>query len=146
MFTKILVAYDGSDHARNALTTACKLAKLCNAELHLSHVPQVDTPTVFIGAYADAMPIMPSDEEIDEAGEKIIAQSTKEADAVGCKITQHHVGRSVPAAFTLEVADNIDADLIVMGRRGLGMLGALALGSVSQSITHGAKCACMTVI
>jgi len=146
MFSTILVAYDGSDHAKNALKMACEMAKQFGAALHLTHVPQVDTPSVFIGAYADAMPIMPTEEEISDAGARVIAQSTAEAEAVGASITKHHVGRGTPASFTLEIADEIDADLIVMGRRGLGMLGALALGSVSQSISHGAKCPCMTVI
>lgn len=146
MFSKILVSYDGSEHASNALRMACGLAMKFDAELHLAHVPQVDTPAVFIGAYADAMPIMPTEEEIAEAGTRIIAQSDEQAEKAGAKITRHHVGRGLPARHTLKVAEEIGADLIVMGRRGLGALSALALGSVSQSITHGAKCPCLTVI
>ena len=36
-------------------------------------------------------------------------------------------------------------DLIVMGRRGLGDLGGLLMGSVSHKVCHLADCACLTV-
>ena len=50
-----------------------------------------------------------------------------------------------PASAILAVAKEADADLIVMGRRGLGDLAGLLLGSVSQKVTHLAECACLTV-
>ena len=46
MFSTILVSYDGSDHAKKALEIAASLARAYDAELHLSHTPQIDTPTI----------------------------------------------------------------------------------------------------
>jgi nucleotide-binding universal stress UspA family protein len=50
-----------------------------------------------------------------------------------------------PAAAILNVAKEERADIIVMGRRGLGDLAGLLLGSVSHNVTHLAECACLTV-
>jgi nucleotide-binding universal stress UspA family protein len=50
-----------------------------------------------------------------------------------------------PAAAILNVAREEKADLIVMGRRGLGDLAGLLLGSVSHKVSHLAECACLTV-
>jgi nucleotide-binding universal stress UspA family protein len=48
------------------------------------------------------------------------------------------------AAAILSVADNVDADLIVVGNR--GMAGARrVLGSVPNTVAHGAKCAVLIV-
>jgi nucleotide-binding universal stress UspA family protein len=50
-----------------------------------------------------------------------------------------------PAAAILNLAREENADIIVMGRRGLGDLAGLLLGSVSHNVTHLAECACLTV-
>ena len=50
-----------------------------------------------------------------------------------------------PATSILRAADDEAADIIVMGRRGLGDLAGLLLGSVSHKVTHLASCACLTV-
>lgn len=146
MFNTILVAYDGSDHAKNALMVAAALAKTYNAKLHLSHTPQVDTPPIVIGAFIAPLERPPTKDQVEKAGAEVVAMATSEAKASGVEITDVHFGTIDPARVILDAAKKIDADLIVLGRRGLGSLGALALGSVSQSVSHGAKCACMTVL
>jgi nucleotide-binding universal stress UspA family protein len=50
-----------------------------------------------------------------------------------------------PAKEILSVANEENADMIVMGRRGLGDLAGLWLGSVSHKVSHLAECACLTV-
>ena len=42
MFSKMLHANDGSEHAFNALTLALKIAKQSNAELHMISVEEID--------------------------------------------------------------------------------------------------------
>lgn len=145
MFNTILLAYDGSEHAQNALKAAAELAKTHIAALHVVHTPQVDTPPIVIGSYVSILEVPPTPEQIKEAGQHISDMATAEAKAAGIALTKVHVCAGPPARNILDTAEAIDADLIVMGRRGLGAFGALALGSVSLSVAHGAKCACLTV-
>ena len=50
-----------------------------------------------------------------------------------------------PAGVLVDYAKAHAIDLIVMGRRGLGDLGGLLLGSVSHKVAQLASCACLTV-
>jgi nucleotide-binding universal stress UspA family protein len=50
-----------------------------------------------------------------------------------------------PAKEILKVANEENADLIVMGRRGRGDVAGLLLGSISHKVSHLAECACLTV-
>jgi nucleotide-binding universal stress UspA family protein len=50
-----------------------------------------------------------------------------------------------PASTIVRLSQDLEADLIVMGRRGRGDLGGLLLGSVSHKVGHLAACAVMTV-
>lgn len=145
MFNTILLAYDGSEHAQNALDAAAELAKTHVAALHVVHTPQVDTPPVVIGSYVSILDVPPTPDQIVEAGKHVADMATAEALAAGVPLAKMHLCAGAPALNILDTAEAIDADLIVMGRRGLGAFGALALGSVSQSVAHSAKCACLTV-
>ncbi|MEM7546357.1 MAG: universal stress protein [Pseudomonadota bacterium] len=146
MFKTILLSYDGSDHAQNALATALTVAKTFGAKLGVAHTPQMDTPPIVVGAFVGMLEKPPTQAQIAEAGEHVLAEVRKQADAAGVQLASTHIGKGDPAQHTLSVAKELDADLIVMGRRGLGAVGSLALGSVSQAVSHGASCACLTVV
>lgn len=146
MFKTILLAYDGSEHAQNAMKAAAEMAKAFDAKLHVSHTPQIDTPAIVLGAMIDVIPARPSDAQIKEAGKHLMEKAQAEAKTHGVAIEKIHLGRGHPPSEILEIADKVGADLIIMGRRGLGSIRSLALGSTSLSVSHGAKCICMTVI
>lgn len=146
MFDTILLAYDGSDHAQNALKTAAGLSKTHNAALHVVHTPQIDTPPVVIGSYVSILEVPPTHDQIIEAGQHVADMAKAQALTEGVTLAQVHVCCGKPSGDVLDTATKINADLIVMGRRGLGAFGALTLGSVSQAVSHGAKCACLTVV
>lgn len=55
------------------------------------------------------------------------------------------VDRSDPAKIILEYSDRENADVIVLGRRGLGRLAELMLGSVSHKVTLRTERSCLTV-
>ncbi|MCX7566949.1 universal stress protein [Sulfitobacter sp. F26169L] len=148
MFNKIVVGIDGSDMSEAALRVACDLAGKYSSELHLVHTPQPQTVAFAMGAvsaYAVAT-TMPSQSEVRAAGEKLLSRA--EAVAAECGQTDVHTYQEVgdPAKLIVAYAEKCGADLIVTGRRGLGSLGALVQGSTSQSISHLAKCATLSVL
>ena len=146
MFQTILLAFDGSDHAKSALKTAAALSKTFNAALHVVHTPQVDTPPILIGSYVSLVEAPPTQEQIEEAGELIADMARNLAEEQGVTVEEVHLCSAGPSQDILATAEKTGADLIVMGRRGLGALGALTLGSVSLSVSRGATCACLTVV
>ncbi len=143
MFKKITVAIDGSDASANALRVACDLAGKYGSKIHLVHTPQMETTAYAVGA--GAMVVTPSQKELDAAGAKIIDEALAIAKECGQKIAKTHLAHGNAADQILHCAEEWGADLIVMGRRGLGSFGSLVLGSTSLRVSHLAKCACLTV-
>ncbi|MFK5997548.1 MAG: universal stress protein [Rhodobacterales bacterium] len=143
MFKKITVAIDGSDASANALRVACDLAGKYGSKIHLVHTPQMETTAYAVGA--GAMVVTPSQKELDAAGAKIIDDALAIAKECGQKIAKTHLAHGNAADQILHCAEEWGADLIVMGRRGLGSFGSLVLGSTSLRVSHLAECACLTV-
>lgn len=143
MFEKIVVAIDGSEEAAHALTTACDLATKYDSKIHLVHCPQVETMAIAVGSGAVEIP--PSDEDVAKAGRSVMDSAVEKATSLGCTPAECVVASGEPAAEILKVLKSADADLVVMGRRGLGRVSSLLLGSVSQKVSHDAECTCMTV-
>lgn len=145
MFKTILLAYDGSDHARRALDIAAGLTRAFDAGLHIVVTPEPAMPAVVIPTYGTVIDVPPNDEEIARAGAEAIAQARALLEAAETKLADGHVRTGDAVSNIMEIADAINADLIIMGRRGLGAFKAFALGSVSQSVAHRAKVPCLTV-
>ncbi len=147
MFSNIVVGFDGSEPSQNALKVACDLAQKYGSAVHLSHTPVHETVAFALGAVAGyhVATTMPKPEEIKEASGKVFAQAQSIADAAGGAKLVPHVGGGDPAHDMLDCANAVGADLIVTGRRGLGNLTALMMGSTSAHVAHHAKCACLTV-
>jgi nucleotide-binding universal stress UspA family protein len=78
-------------------------------------------------------------------GERLIEEAARRAKASAVTNVRTILETGDPATAILRVAQAEAADLIVMGRRGLGDLAGLLLGSVSHKVTHLAAGACLTV-
>ncbi len=148
MFKKIVVGLDGSEPSENALRIACDLALKYGSELHLVHTPQPGPAALPVGAVAGyhAVTTMPSAAEVKLTGEKILTSGTAIVEEFQYKVTHTHLGNGNPAESIVEYAKNANADLIVTGRRGVGAIGALVMGSTTQQINHSSECACLSVI
>ncbi len=143
MFKTIIAPVDGSDPSKHALDKACELAKTLGAELHLVHTPQIDTTMVAVGYSVVELPL--TAEKIEEAGKAVMEAALAQATEAGVTPASTHVMAGDPTETILRIAKLNDADLIVMGRRGLGSVASLFLGSVSQKVGHGAECSVLTV-
>jgi nucleotide-binding universal stress UspA family protein len=136
VFTKILLATDGSKDARLAARTAVDLAARSNAELHVAHVWNYTSMVVY--PYSALPPDYPN--IVEDDGRAILADECRRILADGGKITQQHLLQGDPGEEIVELSQRIGADLIVTGSRGHEAFGRLVLGSVSDEIVRRATC------
>jgi nucleotide-binding universal stress UspA family protein len=130
MFTTILCATDGSQHADRALRYAAALAEQDRCELHIVHVTER-----LLGGRLSGENVFLNEPELHDA---IRAQATRIASETGVNASLHIVkGTTSRVANRLsEVAVDLDADLIVVGTHGRTPLGGLVLASVTQRLLH----------
>jgi nucleotide-binding universal stress UspA family protein len=136
--SRIVVGVDASEHAKRALRWARDEARLRDAQLELVHaVHQPD-----LAAMPAVLP-MPSHEELIEAGEALIDELLGGEDVDGIEVLR--TVRSGGAAGVLCQAAR-EADLAVVGARGLGGFRGLLLGSVTQQVVAHASCPVVVVV
>jgi nucleotide-binding universal stress UspA family protein len=80
-----------------------------------------------------------------ELGERLVEGARWQAESAGVAKVKGLVENGDPAHRIVEIAQREGVDLIVMGRRGLGDLKGLLLGSVTHKVAQAASCACLTV-
>lgn len=174
MFSKILLAVDGSAHAARASEAAGAIAASFSSELllvtvlptsipleQLEHMPQTERfPQSIVddiqrtrdaisqkpasGAAAYAHVPAPYS-AVAALGEEILNDAEAIARRHGASRITRFAVPGHPAQQILDQATKHKADLIVMGTRGLTDLGALVLGSVSHKVIHLSTCPCLTV-
>ena len=145
MFKIILVALDGSDHAQRALKMAAKLAARCDAELVMVHALQTgslrtDYEAVVSDSVRDAY-LKIGQEQADA----IFSRAAKKAHNLGVTKIKPVMKVGDPVKVVLKAAKKQDAELVVVGTRGLTGLRELALGSVAHKLTSMAHCPVMVV-
>lgn len=145
MFKTLLVPVDGSENAKHALVVACKLAHQDQARVHILHIPEAVSheTTLVWGAGAVLMEAPP--EEVERAGRKLVEGARQEAIEHGIADVDVSIHQGSPARVILDQARSLDADVIVMGSRGLSDIAGLVVGSVSHKVSHTAACEVITV-
>lgn len=137
MFKKIMVPVDGSESADKAIKAAVEIAKSMDAELLFLYVQNINQLAIN-ACLTDA--IMRA---VEEAGNEILERAASLVPE-GVKSKELRVSGS-PGPAVVEAASDQNADMIVMGSRGLGMIKAALLGSVSQYVVEQAHCPVMVV-
>jgi nucleotide-binding universal stress UspA family protein len=129
----IVVGTDGSDTAARAIDEAVRLAKALGAVVHVVSGYEPVRGARISGAPEGGTSVLP-----DSQVEAILEQSAATVRIAGAEVETHAVpGDAVDAL--LQVAEQIAANLIVVGSR--GMHGAKrVLGSVPNSVSHRARC------
>lgn len=144
MFTRIVVGTDGSDTAAEAVRQAVDLAKLTGAELRI------------VSAYApvserrvkDTQSEAPADVQYEigprEEVNLVLDAAAAAARAEGVEV-QTHPFEGEAAEAILNVAEDANADLIVVGNKGMTGARRFLLGSVPNNVSHHAPCSVLIV-
>ena len=128
MFKKILVGTDGSDSATKAVQHAADMARAMNADLVVLTAyapPRSDVGSTF--GRADAYPGQ-------EIGQAILRDAQKHF-GQGLKV-KTVVREGDPAEGLIDVAEEENVDLIVVGNKGMTGAKRFLLGSVPNQISH----------
>lgn len=137
----ILLPTDFSDHSRAALAVAEGLAKRFGARLALVHA--YGAPAATLSPYGSAFPpdVL---EEVRTGARRQLDEQAEVLRARGIETVTHLSKQTAPEAIP-RLAEEVGADLIVMGTRGHSGLANVLLGSVAQHTMRAAGCPVMTV-
>ncbi len=157
-FQRILAALDDSDLGMQVFERSIELAGLLRASLNLVHVVPIQQTMVagaepMMGGLSElgAYPVYTDPElwelqtqtQIEQSQQWLAkyhdqAQQAAIEVAVTCKVGD-------PGATICDLAQDWQADLIVIGRRGLSGLAEAFMGSVSNHVVHHAPCSVLVV-
>ena len=137
MIKNILIPVDGSEGSDKAVAQAISMAELYDAKLNFLYVANINQ--LAINA-AISQAIL---EAVTKAGKTILDRAENMVPSGIEKKSFSETGS--PAAVILEFEDKLEADLIVMGSRGLGVVKGILLGSVSQYVIERAKCPVLVI-
>jgi universal stress protein A len=137
-YSKILTAVDLSDESTSVMARAKALAASNQAELHLIHVIE---PLSF--AYGGDIPMDFSGIQ-DEIHQQATAQLQRVAEQNGIASDRQHLVLGKPEVEIHALAEQLEADLIVVGSHGRHGL-SLLLGSIANGVLHGASCDVLAV-
>jgi len=139
MFERILVANDGSPHAKKALERAVELARLAGAELYMicveEHLPH------YAATVGEVL-----EERADE--DRYFTQVVREAERVAAEqgvrlhslVTPGHEVETV-----VKYAEQMKADLLVLGFMGHSRVLGRIMGSTASTLTRLAPCSVLLV-
>ncbi len=137
MFKSVLFSIDQSREAREAATVVLKLVQTCQAKLTILSVVE---PKAAETGEAPHSPSMTSPEKVAELLQQAEAMFSQAG--VDVKVLE----REGKPAFTIcDVADEIDADLIIMGSRGTGLTEEGPADSVTNRVINLSPCPVLVV-
>ena len=174
MIKTILVPIDGSEHSRKATALATDIAAKYSADVILVHVvahggavpeellkmaevehlaptsPPIEptpihTPADTSVALQEYLNENRAEAAVSRVGQWILDQAERELRKSGITPKRKRLEDGDAVKAILKSAKEDEADLIVMGSRGLSTLSGLLMGSVSHKVCQLADCTCITV-
>ena len=138
MFRKILLAYDGSEGAKLALKKALYLASYCEAELFILSVGRIPEYAETVSETEEAK------EQASRYYAKILQSALEMAQEEGVQ-ARTLVRYGKPGDVIVDVANEIGADLIVLGTRKHSPLVRRLLGATADKVVDNANCSVLVV-
>jgi len=138
--SKILVAVDGSENANRALEVAVRLSREYHSKLVIINAVLIDKYGIQHSRYTHEDSKRIVDEALYTAKTKLAVENSGNISVTG----ESKHGTSIVETI-VETASDQNADLIVLGTRGLGGFKTLLLGSVSRGVVTHAHCNVLVV-
>lgn len=135
---RILIATDGSEYTKEAVSKGLHLAKILGADVTALYV--IDQ-TSFVSFPIDSS-IVSVYSLLENEGKRAVDEVKKEGELEGIKVTPVVVEGS-PTRKIVEMA--ADFDLVVIGTLGRSALSKLFMGSVAERVTRYAPCPVLVV-
>jgi nucleotide-binding universal stress UspA family protein len=142
MYRNVVVGTDGSGTAAVAVRRAIEVAQLSGAVLHVVHAhvlvgvehlaaaPETSGYSVDMGRLND---------ELAAEGRHVCERAVEVAERAGVTAEAHPCPGDATGAI-IATAERVDADLVVVGNRGMSGLRRFVLGSVPNKISHHCPC------
>lgn len=138
---RILCGIDGSENSAAALNEAIKLCNLFSASLRI----------VFVLSTINFNPLGMEEKEIEIKEEKYrqkevegIQEFLKKFDFTGVQVEEHFLW-GTPANVILDMAEDFNHDLIVVGAKGQSALRHVLIGSTAEKVLRHAPCSLLVV-
>ena len=139
MFSRIVVGTDGSETATEAVKQATELARATGAALDIvsayEPVPRDRLREESAEVPGDVAHSVGPREDVNQ----VLEGAAKTAKAAGIEI-QTHPREGEPADALLDVAEEVKADVIVVGNKGMTGAKRFLLGSVPNKVSHHSPC------
>ena len=138
MYKSLVVGTDGSSTAGIALRAAIELAGALGATLHIVHAHKL-VDAAFLGPEVAGVDFGSTNVAIRDDSVRICEAAVAEAKVAGVEAESHSATGDAAGAL-LDVAEEVDADLIVVGNRGMSGKRRFMLGSVPNKVSHHCPC------
>lgn len=126
--TRILLATDGSEDAALAARAAVDLSNRVGSELYVVHAWHS-----VLSAHFEAF----LRTQFEQEGREVIEDQVGRIEEAGGKVAGVYLREGRPVDEILDLAEELEPDLLVTGSRGRGSIQRLLMGSVSEGIVHG---------
>jgi nucleotide-binding universal stress UspA family protein len=141
---KVLVAFDGSEHAMRAFNLGKQLSKTSGSDLVVLNVVELQMP--YIAARIPPVDISAALEFAKANAEAKIADLVRQAKDEGINARGEVLDKEASVVKQIiDYADRNGLDLILVGTRGLGGFRKMLLGSVSSGLVSHARCSVLVV-
>jgi nucleotide-binding universal stress UspA family protein len=141
--TRILLSTDGSEDAALAARAAADQADRARARLHVVHVWQglrpATLPAAAIDQYSRAY------EGWEREAEELLEEQTEHLRSARVPVAGAHLRKGRPAEEIVALAEELDAGLVVLGSRGLGIVKRLVVSSGAEGVVSLAPCPVLVV-
>ena len=139
--TRILLATDGSEEAELATRAAVALAEGTGSELHVVHVTLIPITL----PYPEVLDWREDLEYVEGKARELLDEQVKKVEDAGGTVARVHLREGQPAEEIIVLAEELGANLIVVGNRHRGRIRRTLAGSVSDWVVRHARCPVLVV-